>query len=63
MTTIPRPDAWEVDPDEYYGKGTDGMDYYRVKNDVYRTANGYTSWVCTVACWGHEPSRRYFMGV
>ena len=46
-----KPMGWEVTPDEYLGQGTDGMRYYRLGTQVYRTANGYTSWVCTETCW------------
>ena len=49
--------------DEYYGRGVNGMDYYRCGDEIYRTLNEYTSWVCTVVCWELSAGcRRYHMG-
>ncbi len=59
---IPKPGGWEVHPNEDYGIGNDGMRYYGLGGDVYRTLNGYTSWVCTKACWSNPKTQSYFMG-
>ena len=54
-----RPVGWEVDPDEYLG--ADGvMQYYRVGEDVYRNANGYTSWVCTYIAWQNTKIKQFY---
>lgn len=46
-----RPEGWEVDPEEVLGIDDMGRTYYRLKRDVFRTKDGQTMWVCTLAGW------------
>ena len=43
--------TWEVEPDEYLGEDQDGHRYYRLDDSVYRTKNGFTSWLCYMKSW------------